>query len=97
MARQMRRYELHPEHEERFLTWWQKIPAARKGFGFTVLSAHIDRVNHEFTWIVEHEGDLDAFVAAETAWMTSPERVELFAGEPKHSAQIHVSMVDQVF
>jgi antibiotic biosynthesis monooxygenase (ABM) superfamily enzyme len=97
MARQMRRYELVPEHQEGFLKWWEQIPAGRAKFGFKVLSAHVDRVGHEFTWVVEHDGDEAAFKAAETAWMTSPERTALFEGQPKHTVQIHVSMVDHIF
>lgn len=96
MTRQMRRYELVPEEQEGFVKWFEQIPAARAKFGFTVISAHVDRVGHEFTWVVEHAGDVEAFKAAEAGWMSSPERASLFAGQPKHTVQIHVSMVDQI-
>jgi hypothetical protein len=96
MAIQMRRYELVPELREHFIEWWAAIPAGRAKYGMNVLAAFVDRSGNEFTWIVEHDGDLAAFKAAEEAWMTSAERGELFAGQPKHTVQIHVSMVDQI-
>jgi antibiotic biosynthesis monooxygenase (ABM) superfamily enzyme len=96
MARQMRRYELVPEQQDHFLEWFKQIPTGRAKFGFRVLSAHVDREAHEFTWIVDHDGDVAAFKAAEEAWMTSPERAAMFEGQPKHTVQIHVSMVDQI-
>lgn len=96
MAIQMRRYELVAEEQAGFLTWFEQVPAGRAKYGFRVLCAHVDRVGHEFTWIVEHDGDLDAFKAADAAWMSSPERAAMFAGQPKHIVQIHVAMVDQV-
>lgn len=96
MSRQLRRYELIPEYQDDFLAWFAQIPEARAAFGFRVLSAHVDRVGHEFTWLVEHDGEDDAFAGAEKAWMESPERAALFAGQPKHTVQIHVSMVDAV-
>ena len=46
---------------------------------------------------VEGDGDNEAFAAAETAWMSSAERADLFTGQPKHTVQIHVSMVDKIF
>jgi hypothetical protein len=97
MIRQMRRYELIPEVQDEFLEWWQNIPAAREPFGFRVLSAHIDREAHEFTWLVERDGDMDAFLAAEEAWFGSKERAALFAGQAPHTVAIHVSFVDQIF
>jgi antibiotic biosynthesis monooxygenase (ABM) superfamily enzyme len=96
MAIQMRRYELVPELQEHFLEWFQAIPAGRAKYGMKVLAAFVDRAGHEFTWIVEFDGDDAAFKAAEEAWMTSAERGDLFAGQPKHTVQIHVSMVDKI-
>ena len=96
MVTQIRRYELHPEHEAGFVEWWKAIPEMRKKYGFTVLSAYLDPVRHEFTWIVRHDGDLAAFEAAEKAWGTAPERVVLFEGQPQHTSAIHVSLVDTV-
>jgi hypothetical protein len=97
MAIQMRRYELLPEMQEHFLEWFNAIPAGRAKHGMKVLAAFVDRVGNEFTWIVQYDGDLAEFKAAEEAWMTSAERADLFAGQPKHTVQIHVSMVDQIF
>ncbi len=96
MAIQMRRYELVPELQEHFLEWFMAIPAGRAKYGMKVLAAYVDRVGHEFTWIVEGDGDNEEFAAAEAAWMTSAERADLFAGQPKHTVQIHVSMVDKI-
>jgi hypothetical protein len=97
MAIQMRRYELVPELQEHFIEWWAAIPAGRAAYGMKVLAAYVDRVGHEFTWIVEMDGDNEAFAAAEAAWMSSLERAGLFAGQPKHTVQIHVSMVDKIY
>ena len=97
MAIQMRRYELVPEQQDNFIAWWADVPAGRAGFGMTVLAAYVDRVKHEFTWIVECDGDAATFAAAEAVWMGSPERAKLFAGQPKHAELIHVSMVDKIY
>ncbi len=97
MAIQMRRYELVPELLEHFIEWWAAIPAGRALYGMTVLAAYVDRSGHEFTWILESDGDNEAFAAAEAAWMSSAERAALFAGQPKHTVQIHVSMVDKIY
>lgn len=97
MAIQMRRYELVPELQEHFIEWWAAIPAGRDAYGMKVLAAYVDRVGHEFTWIVEMDGDNEAFAAAEAAWMSSPERAGLFADQPKHTVQIHVSIVDKIY
>jgi hypothetical protein len=96
MARQIRRYELVPELQEEFLRWWQAIPGGRANYGMRVVSAHIDRAKHEFTWIVEADGDNEAFAAAEAAWFSSPERAALFAGVPNYAAVMHVSMVETI-
>jgi hypothetical protein len=97
MAIQMRRYELVPELLEHFIEWWAAIPAGRASYGMTVLAAYVDRSGHEFTWILESDGDNEAFAAAEAEWMNSAERADLFAGQPKHTVQIHVSMVDKIY
>jgi hypothetical protein len=98
MITQMRRYELVPEQQEHFIAWWNEhIPSKRAPFGFRVLSAHLDPIKHEFTWIVEHDGDATEFAAAEAAWFGSPERAAIFAGQPVHTVAIHVSLVNKIY
>lgn len=95
---QLRRYELKPELQDHFVAWWSGgVVAGRAKYGFTILAAFLNHDKHEFTWIVQFDGDEAAFKAAESAWMTSAERAELFAGEPTHTNAIHVGLVEQLY
>jgi hypothetical protein len=96
MATQLRCYALHPHLTEQFLSWFPTLLPERAKFGFSVLSAHINRETNEFTWIVTRPGDNQSFQEAEAAWFASPERAALFAGQPAFAAEMHISMVETI-
>jgi hypothetical protein len=73
---------------EIFAEWWRSLVEPREKFGFRVLFALADEETHEFVWAVAHDGDFDA---AETAYMTSPERAAAFEGAPTRAQGHHLS------
>lgn len=89
----MRRYELDPALVDEWLAFFEQLTPVRADFGFRLVSAYLDRVNSEFTWIVERD---DAFGPAEAIYGASPERAELFAGQPKFVRALHVSEVESL-
>ena len=93
MPIQMRRYELDPALVEEFLVFFHELTKVRSQFGFRLLSAYLDRTNHEFTWFVEHDQE---FADAEAIYNASPERTAFFAGRPKFASALHVSLVEPI-
>jgi hypothetical protein len=90
---QLRRYELVPGEMEAFLAWFPRIVPVREKYGFKVLFAFADRETNEFTWAVSHDGD---FEAAFEVYNVSPERKEVFEGQPTRVANLHLAMVEPV-
>jgi hypothetical protein len=88
---QMRRYELDPALVDEWLEFFERLTPLRSTFGFRLVSAYLDRTNHEFTWIVEHD---EPFVDAEARYNASPERAAFFAGQPEYAPIRHVSLVE---
>ena len=79
---QLRRYVLEPGRLPDFLTWFPTLVPVREQFGFRVLFALADAEHETFTWAVAHDGDEDAFRAAETACAASAERARVFETYP---------------
>jgi hypothetical protein len=92
-AVQLRRYQISPGQMDAFLEWWPSILPARKQYGFEVLFAFVDESTNQFTWAVRHEGD---FVAAEKAYLDSPERAAVFEGVPRRWDEMFIAMVKVV-
>ena len=93
MPLQLRRYELDPAHVDQWLSFFEKLIPVRATFGFRLISAYLDRLNNEFTWIVEHDRP---FAEAEAVYNASAERAALFAGQPRFALLLHVSDVTAV-
>jgi hypothetical protein len=92
---QLRRYTLVDGEFDDFVAWWQtwmhKIRAAN---GFDVEFGSGLRETNEFVWAVSAEGDRDAFLALEQAYLASDERAEAFAGIPQRIAVYNIAFVD---
>jgi hypothetical protein len=93
MPTQIRRYELDPAFVEEWLVFFEGLTKVRAPFGFRLRSAHLDRANCEFTWIVEHD---KPFAEAEAVYMASPERAAYFADRPRFALVLHVSEVETI-
>ena len=91
MPLQLRRYELDPAHVDEWVVFFERLTPVRARFGFRLVCAYLDRENNEFTWIVEHD---QPFADAEAIYNASPERAELFSGQPKFARAMHVSNVE---
>jgi hypothetical protein len=84
---QLRRYVFEPGRLPAFLDWFPALVPVREQHGFRVLFALADRDGGTFTWAVEHDGDRDAFRAAEQAYNASPERAAVFERFPDGIAE----------
>lgn len=94
MATQLRRYEIAEGRMDDFLVFFPSMLPVRTQFGFTVDFGYVDRENNQFVWSTSHEGDVDAFKAAEATYSTSPERLEAVKGAAGIVEKMHVSMVE---
>jgi len=94
---QLRRYTLVDGEYDAFLAWWEEwMPRVRPAAGFAIEFAYGLRETNEFVWAVSTDGDQDAFVATEQAYMASPGRAEAFADVPQRVAAYNVRFVDDV-
>jgi len=94
---QLRRYTLVDGEYGAFLAWWDEwMPRVRSGAGFVIEFAYGIRETNEFVWAVSAEGDPEAFLAIEQAYMDSPERAEAFAGVPQRVAVYNTVLADDV-
>ena len=69
---QLRRYTLVDGEYDAFLAWWQEwMPRVRPAAGFTIEFAYGLPETNEFVWAVSAEGDEEAFLAREQAYLAS--------------------------
>ena len=66
----------------------------REHFGFRVLFALADPWQETFTWAVELDGDVDAFLEVEAAYQVSPERTAAFENFPGHISRREIGFVE---
>lgn len=94
---QLRRYTLVDGEYDAFLAWWKEwMPQVRPAAGFAIDFAYGLPETNEFVWAVSTEGDEDAFLAREDAYMASDERAAAFDGQPQRVAEYNVRFVDEI-
>jgi hypothetical protein len=93
---QLRRYRMEPGRLAAFLDWFPALVPVREQFGFRVLFAYADAEHETFTWAVEHDGDDEAFTAAERVYNDSAERAAVFADFPAGIAAMELGLVKDV-
>jgi hypothetical protein len=91
---QLRRYWFEPGHLAAFRDWFPTLLPAREQYGFRVLFALADPWQETFTWAVELDGDVDAFLEVEATYQVSPERTEAFETFPGHIARSEIGFVE---
>jgi hypothetical protein len=91
---QLRRYWFEPGHLAAFRDWFPTLRLARERCGFRVRFALADPWQETFTWAVEYDGDVDAFLEAEAAYQDSPERAVDFEDFPGHIARSETGFVE---
>lgn len=96
MATQLRRYQIAEGRMDDFLAFFPTMSPVRASHGFSVDFAYADRENNEFVWSTTHDGDVDAFKAAEAIYNDSPARAQALKGGVGLVEAMHVSMVEQV-
>ncbi|WP_169580912.1 MULTISPECIES: hypothetical protein [Microbacterium] len=91
---QLRRYTLVEGEYEAFVDWWQQwMPRVRPAAGFAIDFAYGLPESNEFVWAVSAEGDEEAFLALEQAYLASDARAEAFAGVPQRVAVYDIKLV----
>ncbi len=91
---QLRRYTLVDGEYDAFVAWWEAwMPKVRPATGFSIEFAYGLRATNEFVWAVSAEGDEEAFLALEKAYMASAARAEAFAGVPQRVAVYDIALV----
>jgi hypothetical protein len=94
---QLRRYTLIEGEYDAFLAWWDEwMPRVRPAAGFTIEFAYGLRETNEFVWAVSTEGEREAFLALEQAYLGSPGRAEAFEGVPPRVAEYNIRFADDV-
>jgi len=94
---QLRRYTLVDGEYDAFLAWWtERMPRVRPAAGFAIEFAYGLPETNEFVWAVSAEGDPDAFLAREEAYLASEGRAEAFAGQPQRVAEYNVRLIDEI-
>jgi hypothetical protein len=79
---QLRRYVMEPGRLADFVAWFPSLVPAREQHGFRLLFALADEEREIFTWAVAHDGDEQAFLAAEEVYDATPERARVFESFP---------------
>jgi hypothetical protein len=79
---QLRRYVMEPGRLADFLAWFPSLVPVREQYGFRVVFALADEEREIFTWAVAHDGDEQAFLAAEEVYNATPERAQVFETYP---------------
>ena len=93
---QLRRYWFEPGHLAAFLEWFPTLLPARSTYGFRVLFALADAEKETFTWAVEFDGDVDAFLQVQDTYQVSPERTAAFETFPGHISKTEIGFVEDV-
>ncbi|GAA1819634.1 hypothetical protein [Agromyces neolithicus] len=92
---QLRRYTLVDGTYDEFVAWFRStMPFVRPAAGFAIEFAHGIRESNEFVWAVSAEGDREAFLALESAYMDSDARAAAFEGVPQRVAASDIRFVD---
>ncbi|MRG60471.1 hypothetical protein GE115_11430 [Agromyces sp. CFH 90414] len=92
---QLRRYTLVDGEYDAFMAWWKQwMPRVRPEAGFAIEFAYGVPESNEFIWAVSAEGDRDAFLALEQAYMASDARASAFDGVPQRVAKSVIGFVD---
>ena len=91
---QLRRYWFEPGHLGAFRDWFPTLLAAREQYGFRVLFALAEPRHEAFTWAVELDGDVDAFLGLEARWNDSPERAAAFETWHGRVARTEIGFVE---
>jgi hypothetical protein len=94
MTVQLRRYQIAAEHIDEYLAWWRGLLPTREQYGFRILWAYVDPVASEFIWAVAH--DAEDFAAAETTYMSSPEREQAVGDYQPPITTSHVAILRPV-
>jgi hypothetical protein len=79
---QLRRYVMEPGRLADFLAWFPSLVPVREQYGFRLVFALADEEREIFTWAVAHDGDEQAFLAAEEVYNATPERARVFETYP---------------
>jgi hypothetical protein len=90
---QLRRYTIAEGRFDDFLVFWRGLVLIREQYGYAVLFAYADRVNHQFVWAVEHPDPLEV---ADPIYNASPERTEHLKTNPGVVRTILVSEIDPI-
>jgi hypothetical protein len=78
MATQLRDYRIHGGELDRFVTEWRThLAPLRQSKGFAIPAAWTVPEENRFIWLLEHDGDWDAFGEADAAYYASPERAAI--------------------
>ena len=72
------------------------MPRVRPAAGFAIEFAYGLPETNEFVWAVSAEGDPDAFLAREEAYLASEGRAEAFAGQSQRVAEYNVRLIDEI-
>lgn len=92
---QLRRYTLVDGEYDAFVAWWAStMPTVRPAAGFAVEFAYGIRETNEFVWAVSVDGDEEAFLAVEKAYMESDARAAAFDGVPQRVAEYNIRFVE---
>lgn len=93
---QLRRYELHRDLAEEFLSWVEnEVMPIRKRFGFRAEWMYLAEDKSELTWLASFVGSKGEFLEAETQYLASPEREKAGAIMPPALIKAHVAFVSK--
>jgi hypothetical protein len=78
MVTQLRDYRIAEGELDRFVGEWRsKLAPLRIATGFTIPGAWTVAGEDRFIWLLAHDGDWNAFEAADARYFASPERAAL--------------------
>jgi hypothetical protein len=95
---QLRRYQLSEDTLADWVAHWQEdVVWLREEYGFRVLFAYADYVNHQFVWAVSYDGTAEELVARDREYHASPEWEKANAGKNGPILRTTISIAEQVW
>jgi hypothetical protein len=95
---QLRRYQLSENTLAEWVEHWREdVVGLRAEYGFHVLFAYADHVNHQFVWAVSYDGTADECAARDREYHASTEWEKANAGKNGPILRTTISIVEEVW
>jgi hypothetical protein len=98
MTVQLRRYQLEEDTLPVWVAHWRvDVVPLREAYGFRVLFAYADHVNHQFIWALNYDGTAEELATRDREYHASAEWAKANAGKNGPILHTTISAVEEVW